>query len=77
MIRSHEKLLELITDYGGERGMGEAAVEMLAEIDKTLFDLYDLQERVAVLAGIGALEGCRLCDEALELIRLERGKTKG
>ena len=76
MIRSHESLLQLIRDYGQIRanGFGEAA-ELLAEIDKTLFDLYDALGRVRVLAAMGALEGCRACDEAAEIIRGELGKV--
>jgi hypothetical protein len=77
MIRSHEALLELIRYYGLEGGDGEAAVEILAEIDKTLFDLYDTLERVRVLSAIGALEGCRGCDEALAIIKGELGDRNG
>jgi hypothetical protein len=72
VIRSHASLLKLIRDYG-ESG----AVEQLAEIDKTLFDLFDTLTRVKVVANIGALDGCRLCDEALEIIRGELGSDPG
>ena len=75
MIRSHEKLLELIRDYGAACG-AEGQQELLAEVDKTLFDLYDTLERVKVLSAIGALEGCRGCDEALAIIKGELGGEK-
>ena len=42
MIRTHEALLALITRYGlACLNQREQAPELLAEIDKTLFDLYD------------------------------------
>ena len=72
MIRSHEALLKLIREYGKEMTTNER-VEILAAIDKTLFDLYDALGRVRVLAAMGALEGCRACDEAAEIIRGELG----
>jgi hypothetical protein len=70
VIRSHESLLELIVKYGAAE-IDEPG--LLAEIDKTLFDLYDALGRVRVLAAMGALEGCRACDEAGEIIRGELG----
>ena len=72
MIRSHEQLLQLIRDFGGLEGKGAVQrPELLAEIDKTLFDLYDAFERVNVLVNIGTLQGCRACDEALAIIKGE------
>ena len=48
-------------------------MEQLAEIDRTLFDLYDTLERVKIVAAIGAIEGCRFCDEGLAIIHGEMG----
>ncbi len=78
MIRSHEALLGLIRDYGQAcADEGQQVPELLAAIDKTLFDLYDTLERVRVVANIGVLNhGCRLCDEALAIIRGELGGDK-
>lgn len=75
VIRSHESLLALIRDYGANCGPVEA-VDQLAEIDKTLFDLYDLVERVKIVAAIGAIEGCRFCDEGLAIIHGEMGEKR-
>ena len=69
MIRSHAELLLLIVEYGHSGG----DVGLLGEVDKSLFDLYDTLERVKVLAAIGALDGCRGCDEALAIIKGELG----
>jgi len=68
--RTHAELLTLIRKYG-KNMTTEERVELLAEIDRTLFDLYDALGRILVLGSMGALEGCRACDEVVEIIRSE------
>ena len=71
VIRSHESLLGLIRDYGAAC-MGERP-ELLAEIDKTPLRPVRHARAGQGARDIGALEGCRRCDEALAVIKGEMG----